>query len=186
VSACISCKIRAGQCFSIKRACPISKCKPLLYFRSLVRLAVYSDDWVPLITSIVNGHWKESKTKEATAPAAAGSARDMLSAGAGAGATSGAAADPRAAVEAAVSAAPDDPSEGDKFNLAINIVSASAADMALGACSTSACRSGPPPAATFSGLVLLLSCITDFLQHHRGMHTHTQKFSNYMPVYHAN
>jgi len=65
-----------------------------------------------LITSIVNGHWKECKTKEATAPAAAGSARDMLSAGAGAGASSGAAADPRAAVEAAVSAAPDDPSEG--------------------------------------------------------------------------
>jgi len=62
-----------------------------------------------LITSIVNGH---SKTKEATAPAAAGSARDMLSAGAGAGASSGAAADPRAAVEAAVSAAPDDPSDG--------------------------------------------------------------------------
>ena len=64
-----------------------------------------------LITSIVNGHWKESKTKEATAPAAAGSARDMLSAGAGTGASSGAAADLRAAVEAAVSAAPDDPSE---------------------------------------------------------------------------
>jgi hypothetical protein len=62
-----------------------------------------------LITSIVNGH---SKTKEANAPAAAaGSARDMLSAGAGAGASSGAAADPRAAVEAAVSAAPDDPSK---------------------------------------------------------------------------
>jgi len=39
-----------------------------------------------LITSIVNGHWKESKTKEATAPAAAGSARDMLSSGAGVGA----------------------------------------------------------------------------------------------------
>jgi hypothetical protein len=29
-----------------------------------------------LITCIVNGHWKESKTKEATAPAA----RDMISA----------------------------------------------------------------------------------------------------------
>jgi hypothetical protein len=65
-----------------------------------------------LITSIVNGHWKDSKTKEATDPAAAGSARDMLSAGAGAGASSGAAADPRTVVEAAVSAAPDDPSEG--------------------------------------------------------------------------
>ena len=61
-----------------------------------------------LITSIVNGHWKESKTQEATAPARAGSARDMLFAGDGAGASSGAAADPRAAVEAAVSAAPDD------------------------------------------------------------------------------
>ena len=76
-----------------------------------------------LITSIVNGHWKESKTKEATAPAAADSARDTLSAGAAAGASSGAAADPRAAVEAAVSAAPG-----------------------AGACSTSACRSGTPPA----------------------------------------
>jgi hypothetical protein len=60
------------------------------------------------ITSIVNGHWKESKPKEATAPAAAGSARDKLSAGADAGASSGATAEPKAAVEAAVSAAPDD------------------------------------------------------------------------------
>jgi hypothetical protein len=98
-----------------------------------------------LITSIVNGH---SKTKEATAPAAAGSAGDMLSAGTGAGA-SGAAADPRAAVEAAVSAAPDDPSEGDKLNLAMNIASASATD--IGTCSTSACRSGSrDPAATLA------------------------------------
>ena len=58
-------------------------------------------------TSIVNWYRKKSKTKEATAPPAAGSARDMLSAGAGA--SSGAAADPRAAVEAAVRASPDDP-----------------------------------------------------------------------------
>jgi hypothetical protein len=36
-----------------------------------------------LITSIVNGHWKESKTQEATPPAPAGSARDMLSPGDG-------------------------------------------------------------------------------------------------------
>jgi hypothetical protein len=93
-----------------------------------------------LITSIVNGHWKESKTKEAPAPAAAALTCDMLSAGAGAGASSGAAADPRAAVEAAVSAAPDDPSEGDKLNLDINIASASVTD--IGACSTSVCRSG--------------------------------------------
>ena len=39
-------EIRARQRFSSQRACPISKCKPLLYFRSLVRLAIYSDDWV--------------------------------------------------------------------------------------------------------------------------------------------
>ena len=113
----------------------------------------------------VNGHWKKSKTKQANAPADAGSARDMLAAGAGAGASSGAAADPRAAVEAAVSAAPDDPSEGDKLNLTINIASASATDMMLGACPTCACRSAPPPAATFSELVLPLSCITDCLRH---------------------
>jgi hypothetical protein len=93
-----------------------------------------------LITSIVNGHWKESKTKEATVPAAAGSARDVLCAGAGA--SSGAANEPRAAVEAEVSAAPDDPSEGDKLNLTINIASASATDMVLGPCLTCVCRSG--------------------------------------------
>ncbi len=62
-----------------------------------------------LITSIVNGH---SKTKEAPDPADAGSACDMLSAGAGAGASSAVAG---AAVEAAVSAAPDDAYEGDKL-----------------------------------------------------------------------
>ncbi len=40
-------------------------------------------------------------------------------------------------MEAAVSAAPDDPSEGDKLNLAIGIASASAGDVVLtGACST--------------------------------------------------
>ncbi len=58
------------------------------------------------------GTGKSLETKEATASAAAGSARDMLS---GAGASSGDATDPTAAVEAAVSAAPDDPS--DKLNL---------------------------------------------------------------------
>jgi hypothetical protein len=31
-----------------------------------------------LITFIVNGHWKESKTKEVIAPVAAGSVRDMF------------------------------------------------------------------------------------------------------------
>jgi hypothetical protein len=119
-----------------------------------------------LITSIVNGHWKESKTKEATAPAAACSARDMRSAGAGAGASSGAAADPRAAVEAAVSAAPDDPSEGDKLNLAMNIASASATDMVLGTCLTSVWRSGArelaakltPAAAAPASSVSVVSC----------------------------
>jgi hypothetical protein len=48
-----------------------------------------------IITSIVNGYWKESKTKESTAPAAAGSARDMLSTGARTCASSGAATDPK-------------------------------------------------------------------------------------------
>ena len=70
-----------------------------------------------LITSIVNGHWKESKTKEATAPARAGSARDMLFAGDGAGASSGAAVGPRAVVETAVSAAPENSSESDNTYL---------------------------------------------------------------------
>jgi hypothetical protein len=59
-----------------------------------------------LITSIVNGHWKKSKATRATASAAAGAARNMLSAGDGA--FSGAAAGGTAAVEAAVCAAPDD------------------------------------------------------------------------------
>jgi len=46
-----------------------------------------------LITSIVNGHWKESESKRAAAPAAAGGgARDMLSGGADA--SSGAPAGP--------------------------------------------------------------------------------------------
>jgi hypothetical protein len=43
-------------------------------------------------------------------------------------------------VGAIVSAAPHDPSEGDKLNLAINIASASATE--IGACSTSASRRG--------------------------------------------
>jgi hypothetical protein len=34
-----------------------------------------------LITSVVNGHWKESKTKETTVPTVTDSARDMLSVG---------------------------------------------------------------------------------------------------------
>jgi hypothetical protein len=68
----------------------------------------------------------ESKTKEATAPPAAGSSRNTLSDGADAGASSGPATDPRAAVEAAVSVALADPSEGDKLNLTINIASVSA------------------------------------------------------------
>ncbi len=38
---------RAGQHFSSRRACPVFKCKPPLYFRWLVRLAVYSHDWGP-------------------------------------------------------------------------------------------------------------------------------------------
>jgi hypothetical protein len=93
-----------------------------------------------LITSIVNGHWKESRRKEATAPAVSDSARYMLSAGAGA--SSGAATD-KAAVEATeVRSAPDDPSENDKLNLAINIASASAIDMVLGVFLTSVRRSG--------------------------------------------
>jgi hypothetical protein len=63
----------------------MSKYNTLLYFRlSYVWPSVVNTG--SLITSIVNGHWKDSKTKEATAPAAAGSARDMLSVGAGAGA----------------------------------------------------------------------------------------------------
>jgi hypothetical protein len=48
-----------------------------------------------LITSMVNGHWKKFQTIETTASAAAGSARDMLSAAAGAGSPSDAAADPQ-------------------------------------------------------------------------------------------
>jgi hypothetical protein len=47
-----------------------------------------------IITSIVNGHWKEFNAREATDPATAGSGRDMISAGAGAGASSVAVADP--------------------------------------------------------------------------------------------
>jgi hypothetical protein len=95
--------------------------------RSL-RLAVCShdyggDDW-SLITSIVNGQWKESKTKEATAPAAAGSACDILSAGAALVFFWRCCRRPRAAVEAENSAAPDDPSEGDKLTLVISIVTA--------------------------------------------------------------
>jgi hypothetical protein len=68
-------------------------------------------------------------------------------------------------VEAAVSAAPDDPSEGNKLNLAMNIASASATDMVLGAFPTSVSGSGAPPAATFAELVLLLSCLSECLQH---------------------
>ena len=64
-----------------------------------------------LISSIVNGH---SITKEATALATAGSARDTLSAGADAGTSSDVDVNPRAVVEEAVSVAPDDPSKGDK------------------------------------------------------------------------
>jgi hypothetical protein len=77
------------------------------------------------ITSIGNGHWKESKKKGGTAPAAAGSARDMHAGGADTGASSGAGADPRPAVEAAFSAAPDDPSERDKLNFAVRHTSVS-------------------------------------------------------------
>jgi hypothetical protein len=40
-------EIRAKQLFSSQRTCPISKCKSLLYFPLLVRLAVCSEDWVP-------------------------------------------------------------------------------------------------------------------------------------------
>ncbi len=104
-------EIRAGHLFSSQRACHISKRKPLRYFYVFVRLPVRRHDF--LMTSIVIGH---SKTKEATAPAAAGSVHHMLSASDTAGASSGAAAtDPRTAVEAAVSAVPDDVSQGDKL-----------------------------------------------------------------------
>ena len=62
-----------------------------------------------------------------------------------AGASSGTAADPNAVLEPAVGASPDDVSEGDRLNLAINNFSpsevAAAPDMRL-ACSTSACRAG--------------------------------------------
>jgi hypothetical protein len=64
------------------------------------------------ITSIVNGH---AKTKETSAPDAAGSARDMLSAGAVTGGSSGSSADPRSVVETAFNTAPDDASEDDKL-----------------------------------------------------------------------
>jgi hypothetical protein len=65
------------------------------HFSFFVRLYVWSSAVMTgsLITSIVTGHWKESKTEEATDPAVDDSVRDMLSAGAGAGAPTGTAAD---------------------------------------------------------------------------------------------
>jgi hypothetical protein len=83
--------------------------------------------------------------KRNPAPAAADAARDMLSAGAVA--SSGTAAAPRAVLEPDVGVSPDDVSERDRLNLAINYFSpsqvAAAPDMMrLAACSTSACRGG--------------------------------------------
>jgi hypothetical protein len=65
-------QIRAGQLFSSQRTFFQVQTTSLFYVRSCVwPSAVMTGS---RITSIVNGHWKESKTKEVTVPAAAGSA----------------------------------------------------------------------------------------------------------------
>ena len=106
-------------CVSLRkqRLATPSQFKPYCFTSTGTSTIMFVEDWVSLGPPYGRQRALEEVQNETNAPADAGSARDMLAAGAGAGASSGAAADPRAAVEAAVSAAPDDPSEGDKLNL---------------------------------------------------------------------
>ncbi len=94
--------------FSSQRACPISKCTPLLYFRSLVRLSVYSHDWGPSSPPSSTGTLKRKKPLLLLLLAQLATcfllvlALVLLLA---------LPPTPSSAVEAAVNTAPDDPSE---------------------------------------------------------------------------